>query len=250
MRTAVLIVVSLILASCAPVQTGPSGQKTAVTGAAGGGTARKADSSFERCTEPFGTLALLEEQDEDWYKVIIDEYRLPPASELLRLMVQQSNCFVVVGGARQDMRTIEKAREPQASAGMRQGGSFARGQMVAADYTLTPSVTFSSNAPVSIGAAVGTRPRSLDDSAGTAVVGAAGGVQRRGEASTMLTLVENRSGVQVAAAEGSATRFDFGVLGKIFNGSGGVGLGGYERTRKAISWPQPLRTRSTRWFGP
>jgi hypothetical protein len=53
---------------------------------------------------------------------------------------------------------------------------------------------------------------------------------KKREASTMLTLVENRSGVQIAAAEGSASKFDFGLLGGIFSGSGGVGLGGYEKT--------------------
>lgn len=229
MRTAILIVVSLILASCAPVQTGPSGRKTVVTGAAGGGTTQTVGTSFERCTESFGTLALLEEEDEDWYYVIIHEYRLPPASKLLRLLVQQSNCFVVVERDRQGMRTNEKERALQlASAEMQQGSSFGKGQMVPADYTLTPSVTFSSNDPVSIGAAVGTLPRSLEDSAGKAV-GTVGGVKKR-EASTMLTLVENRTGVQIAAAEGNAARFDFGLLGRIFSGSGGVGLGGYEKT--------------------
>ena len=46
----------------------------------------------------------------------------------------------------------------------------------------------------------------------------------------MLTLVENRSGVQVAASEGSASKADIGILGGLFGGGVGVGLGGYERT--------------------
>lgn len=46
----------------------------------------------------------------------------------------------------------------------------------------------------------------------------------------MLTLVDNRSGVQVAAAEGSARNVDFGALGGVFGGAvGGVG-GGYANT--------------------
>jgi hypothetical protein len=50
------------------------------------------------------------------------------------------------------------------------------------------------------------------------------------ESSTMLTLVDNRSGVQLAAAEGSARNMDFGFLGGLFGGAlGGVG-GGYSNT--------------------
>jgi curli biogenesis system outer membrane secretion channel CsgG len=207
---------------------GSSGSKTVVTGAAGGGTGQNANASFERCSESFGTLALLEDQDEDWYYVIIHEYRLPPASKLLRLMAQQSNCFVVVERDRQGMKAMEKERALQTSGEMRQGSNFGKGQMVAADYTLSPSVTFSSNDSGGMGAAVGTLLSTFGGSAGTAV-GAVGGMKKR-EASTMLTLVENRSGVQIAAAEGSASKFDFGLLGGIFSGSGGVGLGGYEKT--------------------
>jgi curli biogenesis system outer membrane secretion channel CsgG len=228
MRIAFLIVVSLLLACCAPVQMVPPGPKPVVTGAAGGGTPQKAGTSFEQCTESFGTLALAEEQDEDWHYVIIHEYGLPPASKLLRLMAQQSNCFVVVERDRQDMKAMEKERAPQDSGEMRQGGSFGKGQIDSADYTLTPSVIFSSHDLGSIGAAVGTRPRPLDDSAGTAV-GAVDGVKKR-EASTLLTLVDNRSGVLIEAAEGNASNLDFGLLDGIFSGSGGVGLGGYEKT--------------------
>lgn len=50
------------------------------------------------------------------------------------------------------------------------------------------------------------------------------------EASTLLTLVENRSGVQVAAAEGSARNVDFNLLGgAVGGGLGGLG-GGYSNT--------------------
>ena len=130
MRTAFLIFVSLLLASCASLQKESSGPKSVVTGAAaaGGGTTTKASTSFERCTESFGTLALLEEQDEDWYYVIIHEYRLPPASKLLRLMAQQSNCFVVVERDRRGMKGILKERELQASAELSDGQQFWQGR--------------------------------------------------------------------------------------------------------------------------
>jgi hypothetical protein len=50
------------------------------------------------------------------------------------------------------------------------------------------------------------------------------------EAATMLILVENRSGVQVVAAEGSARNMDLGFLGGALGGGfGGIG-GGYSNT--------------------
>ena len=50
------------------------------------------------------------------------------------------------------------------------------------------------------------------------------------EASTLLTLIDNRSGVQVAASEGSAAKTDFGAMGQLLGGSGGARLGGYSNT--------------------
>ena len=228
MRNAFLICAALLLASCTPVQMGSSDSKTVVTGSAGGSTAANANSSLEHCAQPFGTVALLEDQEEDWYHVIIYEYHLPPTARLLRLMAQQSNCFVVVERGNQGMKAMQKERELQNSGEMRSGSNFGKGQMVAADYTLTPTVLFHSNDSGGAGAAIGALASTFGGSAGT-VLGAAGGVKKR-EASTMLTLVENRSGVQIAAAEGSASKFDFGVLGSVFGGSGGIGLGGYENT--------------------
>ena len=46
----------------------------------------------------------------------------------------------------------------------------------------------------------------------------------------MLTLVDNRSGVQVSASEGSAAKTDFGAFGSVFGGGGAAGLGGYTNT--------------------
>jgi curli biogenesis system outer membrane secretion channel CsgG len=64
---------------------------------------------------------------------------------------------------------------------------------------------------------------------GGALVGAAGSVKTR-EASVMLTMVDNRSGVQIAAAEGSAKKTDYtAAFGSLFSGGGG-GLGGYSNT--------------------
>jgi hypothetical protein len=43
-------------------------------------------------------------------------------------------------------------------------------------------------------------------------------------------MIDNRSGIQLAAAEGSAKNFDFNVLGGMFGGGVGGGMGGYSNT--------------------
>jgi hypothetical protein len=50
------------------------------------------------------------------------------------------------------------------------------------------------------------------------------------EASTTLLLIDNRSGVQISAAEGTAKNFDFGLFGSAFTGGLAGGGGGYSNT--------------------
>jgi hypothetical protein len=46
----------------------------------------------------------------------------------------------------------------------------------------------------------------------------------------LLTLFDNRSGVQIAAAEGSASSTDFGAASSILGSRAGGSLGGYSNT--------------------
>jgi len=61
-------------------------------------------------------------------------------------------------------------------------------------------------------------------------VGAVAGGLKSNEASTTLLLIDNRSGVQLAAAVGSAKNFDFNLFGGMFGSGVGGGLGGYTDT--------------------
>ena len=58
-------------------------------------------------------------------------------------------------------------------------------------------------------------------------MGALAGGIKSNEASTTLIMVDNRSGVQLAAAEGSANNIDFNLFGAAFGGGLGAGAGGY-----------------------
>lgn len=222
-----LLLATLALGACqSPIVMGDPSAKTAATGAAGGANAVGQNTALEHCAEPMGTISLVENQGAGWYSIITGEYRLPPTASLLRLMIQQSNCFVVVERGRAGMQAMNRERELMNSGEMRTGSDFGKGQMVASDYAMTPEVTFSANNAGGIGGAIGGL---LPGTAGK-LLGAVGGSAKTREASVMLTMVDNRSGVQLAAAEGSASKTDYGAFGALFGGSGGAGLSGYSNT--------------------
>lgn len=197
------------------------GSKTAVTGAAGGATATGANSALERCDASLGTIGVVEDQNAGWYHTLRG-YKLGSTVPVLRMMIQQSNCFVVVerGAAMNNMNT---ERNLQRSGEMRAGSNFGAGQMVAADYTMNPEITFSQNTG-GVGGALGGFSRSLG------MFNAVAGGLKTNEASTTLTMIDNRSGVQLAAAEGSAKNTDFNVFGSTFGWLGGGAAGGYSST--------------------
>ena len=210
-----------LLTGCAGTVPQLGGASTVATGSAGGETASNANTQLEKCERPLGTLAVHEDPSAPWYHHL-SQYKLGSTVPVLRLMIQQSNCFVVVErGAAMDNMKAERAL--QESGEMRAGSSFGKGQMVAADYTMTPSITFSQKGTQGISGALG----------GFGIIGSVAGMVAGGmkanEASTTLLMVDNRSGVQLAAAEGSAKNFDFNMFGGLFSG-GFAGAGGYSKT--------------------
>jgi hypothetical protein len=98
--------------------------------------------------------------------------------------------------------------------------------VVASDYGLTPEVTFSEDNAGGFGAALG---GILGGRGGGALAGVAASSKTR-EASAMLTLVDNRSGVQVSSSTGNASNTDWGGFGTLFGGAAGAGIGGYSNT--------------------
>jgi curli biogenesis system outer membrane secretion channel CsgG len=209
------------LAACSSMDMGNSSAKTAATGSAGGANSEGANNKLEHCSAPLGTVAVTEDTDAPWYGTLTGQYHLGSTTPVLKLMIQQSNCFVVVDRGRA-VSGMMRERELQRSGEMRSGSHFGKGQMVSADYSLTPSITFSNNNAGGAGATLG----GLFGSVGAML----GGSVSAKEASTMLTLDDNRSGVQLAASEGSAKSWDLGGLGGLLgSGFGGVG-GGYSNT--------------------
>ena len=214
-RTLLAVGLSSVLAlnGCATMTTG--GGKNPVSGSAGGATSTNANETLEHCDHSLGTLAVEEDRGEPWYAILTNQYHLPATTPLIRLMVQQSNCFVVVDRGRA-MGSMMQERDLAASGEMRGNSRFGKGQMVAADYVVTPSIQFSQNTGGGGAAALG----GLGGYG--ALIGAVVGSMKSSEASTTLMLADTRSGVQVAISQGSAKNTDFG-FGAILGGHGGAG---------------------------
>jgi hypothetical protein len=193
--------------------------KGTVTGAAGGGTAQGGNSQLARCDETLGTMAMQEDVNAPWYHEL-RSHQLGSTIPVLRLMIQQSNCFVIVerGAA---MNNMMAERNLQGSGEMRGGSNFGKGQMVAADYTMSPAIQFSGKTG---GAAAGLATRYFGG------LGALAGGVSSNEASTTLLLIDNRSGVQISAAEGSAKNMDFSLFGASFTSGLSGSAGGYSST--------------------
>jgi curli biogenesis system outer membrane secretion channel CsgG len=221
LRTLYVALMFALLTGCG-VQMGDDSARTPVTGSAGGASSQNANSKLERCDQSLGTLAVVEEQTSPWYYQLTREYKLTSTVPLIRLLVQQSNCFVVVERGRA-FNQMQGERALQQSGELRQGSNFGQGQMVAADYSLNPMITFSQRDTKGLGGALAVIPYA-------GAFGALAGGVRTSEASTTLTLVDNRSGVQLASAEGAASNTDFNLFGAGFGGGGGAGLGGYTNT--------------------
>lgn len=209
-----------VLPACSQMKMGSSDAKTEATGSAGGANAANVNSGLERCGSSFGTLAVNEDHTANWYSWL-GQYGIQSTVPVLRLLAQQSNCFVVVErGA--GMNSMMRERDLQQSGELRKQSNFGKGQMVAADYTVTPTLIFQDDNMGGVGGAVG----GLFGTVG-ALVGSS--MQSKG-AQSMMTLVDNRSGVQVAVAEGSASSMDVGGVFGMLEGSAGGALSAYKKT--------------------
>jgi len=212
---------TLAMTGCVGMQMGSQSAKTTATGSAAGSSTQNVNPALERCSSTLGTLAVVEETSSLWYTYLTTDWKLGPTTPVLKMLAQQSGCFVIVERGRA-MHNIMQERALADSGELRKGSKFQKGQMVAADYSMSPSITFSNNNAGGIGGALG----GLFGSVGAAI----GGSLNFKEASTILTLIDNRSGVQLAASEGSAKNVDMGAIGSLFTGGFGMGASGYTNT--------------------
>lgn len=179
--------------------------------------AEEQGSNVEKCSRKLGVMALVEPQA-GWQH--LQQYGLGSPSALLRMMVQQSGCFDVVERG-QAMQNLQQERALAQGGDLRDESNVGKGQMQAADFVMTPNVQVGSSTTGGIGGAVLGR---------LGVLGMLAGSLKFKEASTSLLVADVRSSIQVASAEGKATKTDFGIGGWAFGGAGAAGLGGYTST--------------------
>lgn len=215
-----LLASTMILSAC--VSSGTNG--TAISGSAGGGTSVGANGALERCSETLGTIAVDDGRAADWYGPFGSATRVTSIDPLLRLAVQQSNCFVItsIGNLRTDNR-LSRITDLQRNSGeYRAGSKQQKGQRVAADYYLEPQIVIDNSSIGKVGGIVG-------GLIGNTVGALAGGLEMKSSVVT-LSLFDIRSAIQISASEGSSTATNYGAALGAFGGGAGGGLGGLSTT--------------------
>ncbi|WP_423246685.1 CsgG/HfaB family protein [Simplicispira sedimenti] len=222
----VALLVALALVACGEKKTELGQGGSVVTGSAGPQGAQNAARELVRCDAPVATLALAE--NPHGY-VMGGAYQLPASPvPLVKLLAQQSGCFRVVDRAAGLRGTLQE-QELRESGVLRKNTTVAKGKGYEAQYTLTPSLTFSEqDAGRGLAGLLGMIPV-LRDMAG--LIGLAEQVKLK-EAQTALLLSDNETTEQVAAATGSARTTDLGVAGIAFGKLGGAAGAGWSNTNE------------------
>ena len=190
---------------------------------AGPAVAQNGSPQTEKCGHRLGVIAVAEpQQGWGW----LNQYGLGSPAALLRMMVQNSGCFdVVERGA--GLHDLERERALAQGGELRQESNVGKGQMQAADFVMTPNVQVSANTGGVGGAVSGLIGSTLLGKVGLG--GVTGGLKFK-EASTSLLLSDVRSSIQVAAAEGKATKTDFSIGGWGWNSGAYASGDGYTNT--------------------
>ena len=187
----------------------------------GAGTALAASTpDIEKCGHKLGVLAVVEPQGGWGY---LSSYQLGSPAQLLRMMVQTSGCFDVVerGVA---MQNIQQERALAEGGELRGESNIGKGQMQAADFVMTPAVQIAANNTGGVGGALA---GGLMNRFGLG--GITGGLKFK-EAATSLIIADVRSSIQVATAEGKATKTDFDIGGWGWTGAAFGAANGYTNT--------------------
>lgn len=226
-KTFIALAATLALAGCVTpgggiVNTGTA--PTAATGAAGGATSVNANPSLERCDAPLGTLAVDDGRGKEWYASFGAATKITTIEPLIRLAVQQSNCFVItsIGNNRTESKLSAITDKQRNSGEFRAGSKQQKGQRVAADYFMEPSIIIDNDATGQMAAGVG----GLFGRAGALI----GGAMQSKASVVTLSMFDIRSGVQISISEGNATATNFGAAMGAFGGGAAGGLGGFSRS--------------------
>lgn len=220
-RTWLALMASAAMAACAQSETKLGTDQGPISGSAGPNGSSGASSQLEKCEKPLGIIALVESQDPSSAQAL-SSVGLGSPLPVLRLLMQQSNCFIVADRG-QAMQNILQERQLNQSGELRGGSNFGGGQLVSPDLALTPNVIFSGNTG---GNNAGLSAGSFIPGIGGLVAGSVANSMKFTSAQSILTLTDTRSGLQVSAANGTATARDQNIGASLFGAGGGAFAGG------------------------
>jgi hypothetical protein len=198
------------------------GATTAAFGQSGTASGGASD-TLEHCNKTLGVLRIQEDTSAPWYRYYGP--RLGSSAPLLSMMILQSNCFVVVERGTGEASLNDETRRSRGDEA-RESGTRGKGQQVVADYLLKPEIVMA-NKDNEGGRVGGAALGSLFGRAG-AVLGNLS--VKSSEVGTVLTLVDIRSTVRLAAAEGYSKNTSFGLGGIGLGSSGALAGSGYTTT--------------------
>jgi curli biogenesis system outer membrane secretion channel CsgG len=214
----------LSLGGCGKSSTSLGEGGSVISGSAGPAGASNASRQLVKCDAPVATMALIENPNGYSYA---GSYQLPASPvPLVRLLAQQSGCFRVVDRAAGLKATVREQELKDAGILRQQGNSVHKGKGYEAQYSLTPSLTFSErDAGRQIGGILAAIPY-LNQ-----LVGAAEHVTLK-QAQAALLLTDNETTEQVAAATGSVEVADLGVGGAVLGKLGGATGAGWSNSNE------------------
>ncbi len=221
---AATLLLPLLLAGCGKSSTTLGEGGSVISGSAGPAGAHHASRELVKCDAPVATLALIENPNGYAYS---SSYQLPSSPvPLVRLLAQQSGCFRVVDRAAGLKATVHEQELKDAGILRQQGNTVHKGRGYEAQYSLTPSLTFSErDAGRQIGGILQAIPYL------NKLVGAAEQVKMK-QAQAALLLTDNETTEQVAAATGSVEVADLGVGGAVLGKLGGATGAGWSNSNE------------------
>jgi hypothetical protein len=249
--TAAMLAVSLLFAGCASQQPAAAPPPVS-TGAAGGGTAVGADATLQTCTVPVGTVRL-QDGNAPVATAGNEQASSPAVRDMLlvmrklkdfnprggnqsqgfsiessRLLIQQSNCLVIVDRGEAAAAARAEKVDARNSGEVRDGSNMGKGQEVAADFVLR-SMVLSMEEKSSGFNAGGLIPFA-------SVIGVSTGTKTK-IANVQLVLSDVRASLQLAAAQGTGstanTGLAVGVMGRAGAALGGAGYKSEEKSPEA-----------------
>jgi len=220
---AAVAAISLCLAGCGQKKTDLGEGGSVVTGSAGPAGAQNASHELVKCDAPVATMALVE--NPNGY-TMASGYNLPSSPlPLVRLIAQQSGCFRIVDRSSGLKATIQE-QDLKNSGVLGDAVKVRKGQGYAAQYTITPSLTFSErDAGREVGGLLAHVPVL------NKFVGLADQVKLK-EAQVALLLTDNETTEQIAAATGSVRVTDLGMAGLMLGRGGGAAGAGWSNTNE------------------